>query len=236
MKVLIVHAHPEPKSFSSAMKDAAKATLELAGHEVTVSDLYAMNFKAVADADDFGTRRDPDYLNYALEQRANHEAGELALDIAGEIEKVLACDLLILNAPVFWFSVPAIMKGWIDRVFVSGAFYGGRRFYDRGGLTGKSALLTMTLGGREHMFGDDAVHGDLETMLRPLLRGTLHYVGMTVLKPFFAYHVPYISADERAAIMGDFCAYLGNIENAPVLSFPSLDDFDDNMHPKNPGH
>ena len=232
MKVLIVHAHPEPKSFSSAMKDAAKATLEAGGHDVTVSDLHAMDFKAVADAADFGTRRDPDYLTYALEQRANREAGTLTSDIAAEIDKVLACDLLILNAPMYWFSVPAILKGWIDRVFVSGAFYGGKRFYDRGGLKGKKALVTMTLGGREHMFGDGAVHGDLETMLRPVLRGTLHYVGMTVLKPFFAYHVPYIDADSRAAIMGDFCAYLGGLEHAPVLPFPSLDDFDDRLYPK----
>lgn len=234
MNVLIVHAHPEPRSFCSAMKDSAKATLETAGHDVTVSDLHAMNFKAVADADDFGSRGDADYLTYALEQRKNHAAGTLAPDIAAEIDKVMACELLILNAPMYWFALPAIMKGWIDRVFVSGAFYGGKRFYDRGGLKGKKALLTMTLGGRPHMFGANALHGELETMLRPVLRGTLHYVGLTVLKPFFAYHVPYIDDDARAAIMADFCGYVASIDNAPALAMPSLDDFDDRLYPKKP--
>jgi NAD(P)H dehydrogenase (quinone) len=38
---------------------------------------------------------------------------------------------------MYWTSVPAILKGWIDRVFVSGIFYGGKRFYNRGGMVGK---------------------------------------------------------------------------------------------------
>ncbi|QWU17002.1 NAD(P)H dehydrogenase (quinone) [Paenibacillus sophorae] len=53
MNVLIVYAHPEPGSFNGAMKDLAVATLIDEGHQVKVSDLYAMNFKAVADRDDF---------------------------------------------------------------------------------------------------------------------------------------------------------------------------------------
>lgn len=232
MNILIVHAHNEPQSFSTALKDAAVETLEAAGHTVTVSDLYAMKWKAVADADDFGERKNPDYLVYALEQRANYEAGTIAPDIAAEVEKVLAADLIIFNSPIYWFSVPAILKGWLDRVFLSGPFYGGKRFYDHGGLAGKKALVTMTLGGREHMFGPDAIHGELETMLRPLLRGALYYVGMTVLKPFFAYHVPYIDDAARKQMLADYVAYLKDIENAPTLTFPSLDDFDDKLYPK----
>ena len=129
--------------------------------------------------------------------------------------------------------MPAILKGWIDRVFLSGPFYGGKRFYDRGGLAGKKALVTMTLGGREHMFGPDAVHGELETMLRPLLRGTLYYVGMTVLQPFFAHHVPYVDDAARKQMLADYVEYLRAIDIAPTLTFPSLDDFDDKLNPKN---
>lgn len=94
----------------------------------------------------------------------------------------------------------AIMKGWIDRVFVSGLCYGGRRICDRGGLKGKSAMLAVSLCGRQHMFGEGAVHGDLEIMLRPILRGTLAYVGLTVLAPFVAYHVPYIRPEQGRQI------------------------------------
>ena len=156
---------------------------------------------SVASAADFGSRKNGDYLVYALEQRHGYETGTLAPDIAAEIEKLKKADLLILNFPVYWFSVPAMLKGWIDRVLVSGLCYGGMRFYDQGGLRGKKAALSFTLGGRPHMFGPDAIHGELDMLLRPLLRGTLAYVGMDVL-PFFAgYHVPYLKPEAREQIM-----------------------------------
>ena len=58
MQVLIVHAHPEPQSFTTAMKDMAVETFRAGGHTVTVSDLYAMRFNPVAGPDDFTARRD----------------------------------------------------------------------------------------------------------------------------------------------------------------------------------
>ncbi|HJW25095.1 MAG TPA: NAD(P)H-dependent oxidoreductase [Rhodocyclaceae bacterium] len=232
MKVLIVHAHYEPKSFNTAMKDLAVEVLAGAGHEVRVSDLYAMDWNPVASAADFGAPGNDDYCVYALEQRHGFETGTLAADIREEIAKVEWCDLLILNFPLFWFSVPAILKGWIDRVFVSGRFYGGKRFYDRGGMAGKKALVTLTLGGQRHMFGPDAIHGEMEVLLRPLLRGSLAYCGFAVLPPHVAYHVPYVSADERRQMLLDYQARLTGIEADVPLDFPSLDDFDDKLRPR----
>lgn len=236
MNVLIVHAHPEPQSFTTAMKDLAVQELTNAGHQVEVSDLYAMNFNPVASAADFGSRKNPDYLVYALEQRINYENQTIAPDIAAEIEKLVAADLVIFSFPLYWFSVPAILKGWIDRVLVSGLTYGGKRFYDQGGLKGKKALLSFTLGGREHMFGPDAIHGEIETMLRPVLRGTLYYVGMDVLPPFIGYHVPYISPEARQQILEDYKQYLQNLDQLQPLEFPTLDQFDDKLYPKKGEH
>jgi NAD(P)H dehydrogenase (quinone) len=231
MKVLIVHAHYEPQSFNTALKDLAVETLSAAGHEVRVSDLYAMNWNPVASAADFASRNQPDYCVYALEQRHGFENGTLAEDIRGEVEKVDWCDLLILNFPVFWFSVPAILKGWIDRVFVSGRFYGGKRFYDRGGMSGKKALVSFTLGGQAHMFGEDGIHGEMEIMLRPLLRGSLGYAGFTVLPPFAAYHVPYISDAARQQILADYRHRLLHLDTDEALRFPRMADFDDRLNP-----
>lgn len=236
MNVFIVHAHPEPQSFTTAMKDLAVQELTNAGHQVEVSDLYAMNFNPVASAADFGSRKNPDYLVYALEQRINYENQTIAPDIAAEIEKLVAADLVIFSFPLYWFSVPAILKGWIDRVLVSGLTYGGKRFYDQGGLKGKKALLSFTLGGREHMFGADAIHGEIETMLRPVLRGTLYYVGMDVLPPFIGYHVPYISPEARQQILEDYKQYLQNLDQLQPLEFPTLDQFDDKLYPKKGEH
>ena len=231
MKVLIVHAHPEPKSFTAALRDQAVATLEAQGHEVQVSDLYKMHWNPVASADDFSSRENPEYLVYALEQRLGVKSQSLAADIQAELDKLLWADLLILNFPIFWFSTPAILKGWIDRVLVSGICYGGKRFYDQGGLSGKQALVTVTLGGRDHMFGDGAIHGPLEDMLRPILRGTLAYVGFDVLEPFVAWHVPYISDEARQQFLVDYDQRLQHLSNEQPLLFPKLSQFDEQLYP-----
>ncbi len=233
MNVFIVHAHPEPQSFNTALMTLAKEQLSHAGHNVDVSDLYAMNWNPVASANDFAERKSPDYLVYALEQRYSFEQQGIAPDIAAELVKLQKADLIILNFPLFWFSVPAILKGWIDRVLISGLCYGGMRFYDQGGLKGKKVLVTFTLGGREHMFGEQAIHGELiDGMLRPLLRGTLAYVGLEVLPPFIGYHVPYIKPEARQQILDDYSSYLTNLNQLTPLRYPHMDEFDAKLYPK----
>lgn len=231
MTVLIVHAHPEPRSFCAALKERALGFFTERGKEVLLSDLYAMRFDPVAKGEDFPTRRDPDYLVYALEQRHAFETGALAPDIRTEIDKVLKAELLILSFPLWWFSVPAILKGWFDRVFLSGPFYGGRRFYDRGGLKGKRATCLITTGSRAHMLDEGGIHGPLTLMLRHLLQGTLAYVGFTVLPPFVAWHVPYIDEAARREYLEALDRYLENLDQLSPLPVPSLADFDALMRP-----
>ena len=231
MNSLIIFAHPEPQSFCAAMKNTAETVLKKKG-AVEISDLYAMRFKAVADESDFLSRENPDYFNYALEQRAAQKNGTLAPDIVAELAKIDRADFLLFIFPLFWYSVPAILKGYIDRVFVSGKAYGGKRIYSKGGFVGKRAALAFSLGGHAGLFGNNAIHGELEAMLKPILQGTLGYVGLDVLKPFVAYHVPYIDDAARAAILGDFEDYLKNVKNAPTLKMPNLADFDERFNPK----
>jgi NAD(P)H dehydrogenase (quinone) len=226
MRAHLVYAHPEPKSFCAAMKDTAVTALAEAGHEVTISDLYAERFNPVASGADFVMRRDPRYLSYALEQRRAIEWDTLAPDITREVERVLAADLLFLVFPVFWFSMPAILKGWVDRVFLSGMFYGGRRFYGRGHLVGRRAGIVASMGAREHMFGLKAIHGEIEPMFRHLTRGTLGYVGYNVLEPFWAFHVPYISDEERRRDLDRLRQHLAKLDSLPVLPVPDLSGYD----------
>ncbi len=234
MNVLIVHAHYEPRSFTGAMKDTAADTLRALGHQVEVSDLREMNFDPVAKKSDFLAPKSDDYTVYSLEQRHGWANHTIAPDIAAEVDKLLRADLLILNFPVFWFSVPAIMKGWIDRVFLSGVCFGGREFYDCGRLRGKRALVCATIGGREHMFGPDGIHGPIEHMLQHLLRGTLGYVGMDVLPPYIAWHVPYIDDAARRQILGDYRGQLQQLDSVQPLAMPSLSDYDSVMRPLRP--
>ena len=232
MNVLIVFAHPEPQSFNAAMKDLAVAELQQQGHQVRVSDLYAMHWNPVASAADFNQRNNPDYLVYALEQRHACTSETLAPDIRDELEKLQWADLVIFNFPVYWFSVPAILKGWFDRVLVSGICYGGKRFYDRGGLAGKKAMLVITIGGQPHMLEDGGIHGQLNDMLRPILRGTLGYVGFDVLPPFVAWHVPYITPAARTQILADYRPRLRALDALLPLPQPSLADYRERLRPR----
>jgi len=227
----IVYCHPEPRSFVAAMRDTVRAGLVGTGWEVTQTDLAASGFNAVASAADFEHRQRADHLVYSLEQRHAWSGKHLAGDIAAEVRNVLRADLLVLVFPIFWYSVPAQLKGWIDRVFLSGVFYGGRRVYDHAGMVGKRALVVASLGGRDHMFGRHALHGELNGMLRHLLQGTLGYVGFTVYEPFYAFHVPYVGDDDRKQMLERLHSEVSLIDKRAVIPMPSLEAFDDQFRP-----
>ncbi len=195
MNVLIVYAHPEPQSLNGSLKDLAVETLTALGHEVKVSDLYAMRWKAVADADDFPDRAYPDRLRYGGESKHAFLGGSQPADVAAEQEKLLWADAVIFQFPLWWFSAPAILKGWVERVYAYGFAYGvgpheGERWGDRygeGNLLGRRALLSITLGGREPQYSERGVNGALDDVLWPIQHGTLFYPGMAVLPPFTIY-------------------------------------------------
>lgn len=214
------------------MRDTTKDALERSAWQTSLTDLQAIDFNPVASSADFGSRSRPEYLVYSLEQRHAWQTRTIDPQIAAEVEAVRNADLLVLVFPIFWYSVPAQLKGWIERVFLSGVFYGGRRVYDHGGMRGKHAMVVASLGGREHMFGPDAIHGDLKGMLRHLLQGTLGYVGYSVYEPFFAYHVPYVDNTERTSMLTKLSHEISSIGGREVLPMPSLDDFDEEFRPK----
>ena len=99
MNILIVYAHPEPDSFNGAMKDLAVATLTGAGHQVTVSDLYAQSFNPVAGSGDFTARADPARLDMGAEQaNAARTAGFAPDKIDGSADEALAAQKVIAAA------------------------------------------------------------------------------------------------------------------------------------------
>ena len=81
------------------------------------------------------------------------------------------------------------------------------------------------------MFGEGAIHGPLEDMLRPLMRGTLAYVGLEVLKPFVGWHVPYISVEARQEFLTNYRQRLETIGEDQPIEHPRLSQFDDRLYP-----
>jgi NAD(P)H dehydrogenase (quinone) len=198
MNILYVYAHPEPRSFNGALKDVAMVSLAKKGHAVKVSNLYAIKWKAVLDAQDFRMRENPYQFNPAVEQIHAVHTRSLAPDLKDEIAKVAWADLLIFQFPVWWSSMPAILKGWFDRVFVQGFVVDLEtgRVYSEGLLKGKKAMIVATTGATREMYSPVGIHGDLEAHLSIITHNIFEFVGMTALPSFIVFGAAGLTRDE----------------------------------------
>jgi len=195
MNVLLVYAHPEPRSLNGALKDFAVQRLARNGHAVQVSDLYAMKWKAALDADDntaypLGERYAP-----VRGSKLAYTNGTQSADVVREQEKLRWADAVILQFPLWWFSMPAILKGWVERVYAYGFAYGigehsethwGDR-YGEGQLAGKRAMLSVTIGGYASHYAPRGINGAIDDILFPIQHGILFYPGFEVLPPHVIY-------------------------------------------------
>ena len=188
MKVLIVLAHPERRSFSGGLVDVATETLNLAGHEVEIDDLYGEGFDPVERSSWYGKRQDECYFAPLTEQRAHYDANALPQDVQREIARLNWADLVIFQFPLWWHSQPAILKGWFDRVLVYGGLYSGSMRYDRGYFRGKQAMCSVTTGSPEQAFMPFGRAGNMVEWLWPV-HSSLYYVGYDVLAPHISYGV-----------------------------------------------
>ena len=199
MNVLIVYANPEPKSLTRQLVEVSVETLRGQGHTVMMSDLYGMHWKSVFDEHDFPSRSDPDRLSFVTESGHAYATGQQTPDVIQEQEKLLAADALILQFPLWWFGMPAILKGWVDRVFAFGLAYGykgeGNRYrYGDGGLKGKRAVLSVIVGGPAEDYSPRGINGPLEQLLFPITHGTLFFAGMDVLPTYAVYGSSHLTA------------------------------------------
>ena len=126
MNVLIVVAHPEPRSFNGALNSCCRGNFPARGDTVRVSDLYAKRFEPDEHARHFPQRKNPTRFDAQTEQRFNNKQGTLPADVRREIDDVLWADFVMFQLPLWWFGLPAILKGWMDRVFAYGALYTGK--------------------------------------------------------------------------------------------------------------
>lgn len=195
MKILIVYAHPEPRSLTGALKDISVAALQAAGHEVRVTDLYAEGWKSEIARPDFPLLSPEARLHPVAASAEAFATGTQPPEIAAEQEKLLWADAVILQFPLWWYTMPAILKGWVERVYAYGFAYGvgehsdahwGDRFGE-GVMAGKRAMLVVTVGGWADHYSDRGVNGPIEDILFPINHGVLFYPGFTVLPSFVVY-------------------------------------------------
>lgn len=223
-KVLLVHAHPERTSVTHQLAQIAAEVLSAQGHQVMQSDLYGMGWKAVFDGLDFPRRAKQDRLSFIDESGHAFANGCQTPDVEAEQRKILAADAVILLFPLWWYSMPAIMKGWVDRVWAFGLAYGyqgaGNTYrYGEGGFAPKRALLAVSVGGPEQDYSSRGINGPLEQLLFPITHGTLFYPGMQVLPTFAVYAAVNIDAQGMAAAAAAWRSRVERLFDAAPIPF-----------------
>ncbi|WP_223282440.1 NAD(P)H-dependent oxidoreductase [Pseudomonas amygdali] len=232
MKALIVYAHPEPASFSAALKNTAVETLTRLGYQVVISDLYAMGWNPILSAVDFADRENGEFLDLSREQEYAFAQGTQSADVLSEQQKVADADLVLFHFPVWWFSMPAILKGWCDRVFSRGFGYAAGRKYDSGMFKGKQAMICLTTGTASTLYEPNGIDGDLLHVLWPIHNGILAYTGFTVLPPFSAWMPGRVTAEERSDYLLSYAERLESLDRAEPLFMHPWSDYDDTQRLK----
>ena len=135
MKVLVVYAHPNPQSFNHAILESFTKGLAEAGHTYEIVDLYAIKFNPCLSGEDFG----------------KFMQGKVPDDVRAQQEKISQSNGLVFIHPVWWTGQPAILKGWIDRVFSMGFAYmlDEKTGHLQGLLKNQKALIINTAGANE---------------------------------------------------------------------------------------
>ncbi len=159
MRIVLVVAHPDPNSFSHNIAATALATLESCGHEVTVLDLYAEEFRTAM------TR----------EERVAYHSDRPLLDPVVERHAALVkqAEALIFVYPTWWSMMPAILKGWLERVMVPGVgFVFDERHHVRRGLVNVHRVVGISTYGASWMYVKAIHDNGRRTLLRALRLNT----------------------------------------------------------------
>jgi NAD(P)H dehydrogenase (quinone) len=197
MNILIVYAHPESTSFTAALKDTALRTLAAAGYKVEVSDLYGEGFNPVAGRHDFVTALDPQRFHYQSEQLHASKMAGFSTELAREQARLMRAELLLFVFPLWWGGLPAILKGWFDRVCAYGVAYADGMRFDQGYFVGRRAVLGIVTGGTPERFSAGNTYGEIGDVLYPVRRCMLEYLGFEVIEPFVAYAAPRVDDAAR---------------------------------------
>lgn len=139
MRILVVFCHPVAESFAASIRDRCVAELERAGHELVVKDLYREGFSPVLSAEE---RRA--YEDVAADRRA----------LAGELAALANAEGLLLIYPTWWYGLPAMLKGWFDRVWLPGVAFDldSQRGISTHALSGIRRLMVVTTYGAPRWF------------------------------------------------------------------------------------
>jgi NAD(P)H dehydrogenase (quinone) len=190
MKNLVVLAHPIEDSFNAALAKSIVEALEAKGEEVIFKDLYKMNFNPTLTAQEMAEVRE----------------GALRDDIKIEQELIKECDNFIFIYPLWWASLPAILKGYIDRVFSYGFAYAYNEQGEVDGLLKGKSIVNITTQGTPNEYYEAS--GMFDALNKTIDSGIFEFCGMSVKEHIFLGGIPYINKEEGEKIIDDVISKL----------------------------
>jgi NAD(P)H dehydrogenase (quinone) len=182
MDYLIIYAHPNPKSFNHAILEQVESELIKRKKTYEIRDLNALHFNPVLDGKDFTAMSRGIYLD----------------DVKTEQDFILKSKTLIFIYPIWWFGMPSILKGYIDRIFSHGFAF---RFTDKGPeglLKGKKVIIFNTTGGPQENY---QAAGFLSALKTTTEIGIFEFCGMKVIEHPYFFAVPYVPEEARKKML-----------------------------------
>lgn len=226
---LIVLANPNTSSFNHRLAQIGKLELEQQGYQVTLLDLYQLDFPSVNSLSDFEHDFDHTDFDYKEEQRRAYHQKSFNPAIVASQNVIVAADLIIFQFPLWWFTMPAILKNWIEKCFSFDFAYNGRerRWFSQGPFKGKSAILSITTSGPDWIYRDNGINGDMERILWPIHNGILNFTGLSVLPPIISWASDTFNRDKRDELEAIYLQRIRCIEQIQPIAFHSLECFDE---------
>ncbi len=199
MKVHLVVAHPEQDSFNFALHKTAVEVLKKENFKLDISDLYEQKFNPVAGKSDITNFPAEDFFQLAKAQRLALSNNSFVKCISQEQDKLVSSDLLIFQFPLWWWSFPSILKGWIDRVLSSGFAYGNNAT-----LKPKKIMYSITTGGANSKEELEYYQSKIDGLYQDIFG----FIGWEVLPAFIAHGVQQKTDDERKQILKNYKEHL----------------------------
>lgn len=184
MNHLVIFAHPNPASFNHAILEAYVHELADAGHEVRIRDLYAIRFNPVI------VQADYDLIN----------RGTPPVDIAQEQDHIRWADVTTFIFPVFWAGMPAILKGYVDKVFALGFAYVFEGDRPKGILKGRRAVIINTTGGALNYYRKSNM---LDSIRQTIDGAVFRFCGFQIIEHTFFVGVPMSTPAERTRMIDE---------------------------------
>lgn len=191
MNVLIVYSHPRKESLNHAILDKCIETFKKHGHNVEVRDLYAMRFNPILEGDDAIHIENNQFV------RVNQDYPE---DVKVEMQYILDADLLVYIYPIWWNGFPAMLKGYVERVFQHGFAYSFESDEPLRNFSGKKALFIHTTGQPQ----DTTEAKQLTERIKSVTSEWMfNSNGVEVLDHIVYGRVPYLNEQELKDILAD---------------------------------